>query len=159
MNEAVTSEQQPPQFSMEKLYVKDLSLESPNAPAIFLEREVPHIDLQLQTQHSPVEDGIFEVTLTATVTAKLQEKNKVMFLIEATQAGIFQVRNIKSEELEPILETVCPNILYPYLREVVSSMSVKAGFTPILLNPINFEAVYQQKKQRQAQAATEGAPQ
>ena len=144
---------------MEKLYVKDLSLESPNAPAIFLEREVPHIDLQLQTQHSPVEDGIFEVTLTATVTAKLQEKNKVMFLIEATQAGIFQVRNIKSEELEPILETVCPNILYPYLREVVSSMSVKAGFTPILLNPINFEAVYQQKKQRQAQAATEGAPQ
>jgi len=159
MNEAVTSEQQPPQFSMEKLYVKDLSLESPNTPAIFLEREVPHIDLQLQTQHSPVEDGIFEVTLTATVTAKLQEKNKVMFLIEATQAGIFQVRNIKSEELEPILETVCPNILYPYLREVVSSMSVKAGFTPILLNPINFEAVYQQKKQRQAQAATEGAPQ
>ncbi|CAE6731156.1 protein-export chaperone SecB [Candidatus Nitrotoga fabula] len=159
MNEAATSEQQPPQFSMEKLYVKDLSLESPNAPAIFLEREVPHIDLQLQTQHSPVEDGIFEVTLTATVTAKLQEKNKVMFLIEATQAGIFQVRNIKSEELEPILETVCPNILYPYLREVVSSMSVKAGFTPILLNPINFEAVYQQKKQRQAQAATEGAPQ
>jgi len=159
MNEAATSEQQPPQFSMEKLYVKDLSLESPNAPAIFLEREVPHIDLQLQTQHSPVEDGIFEVTLTATVTAKLQEKNKVMFLIEATQAGIFQVRNIKSEELEPILETVCPNILYPYLREVVSSMSVKAGFTPILLNPINFEAVYQQKKQRQAQPATEGAPQ
>nr|SPS06695.1 protein export chaperone [Candidatus Nitrotoga fabula] len=159
MNEAATSEQQPPQFSMEKLYVKDLSLESPNAPAIFLEREVPHIDLQLQTQHSPVEDGIFEVTLTATVTAKLQEKNKVMFLIEATQAGIFQVRNIKSEELEPILETVCPNILYPYLREVVSSMSVKAGFTPILLNPINFEAVYQQKKQRQAQTATEGAPQ
>lgn len=159
MNEAATSEQQPPQFSMEKLYVKDLSLESPNAPAIFLEREVPHIDLQLQTQHSPVEDGIFEVTLTATVTAKLQEKNKVMFLIEATQAGIFQVRNIKSEELEPILETVCPNILYPYLREVVSSMSVKAGFTPILLNPINFEAVYQQKKQRQTQAATEGAPQ
>jgi len=159
MNEAAASEQQPPQFSMEKLYVKDLSLESPNAPAIFLEREVPHIDLQLQTQHSPVEDGIFEVTLTATVTAKLQEKNKVMFLIEATQAGIFQVRNIKSEELEPILETVCPNILYPYLREVVSSMSVKAGFTPILLNPINFEAVYQQKRQRQAQAATEGAPQ
>lgn len=159
MNEAAASEQQPPQFSMEKMYVKDLSLESPNAPAIFLEREVPHIDLQLQTQHSPVEDGIFEVTLTATVTAKLQEKNKVMFLIEATQAGIFQVRNIKSEELEPILETVCPNILYPYLREVVSSMSVKAGFTPILLNPINFEAVYQQKRQRQAQAATEGAPQ
>ena len=158
MSEAAASEQQHPQFSMEKIYVKDLSLESPNAPGIFLEREVPHIDLQLQSQSSPVEDGIFEVTLTATVTARLQEKNKVMFLIEAKQAGIFQVRNLPPEELEPILETLCPNILYPYLREVVSSMSVKAGFTPVLLNPINFEAVYHQKKQKQTQTAAADAP-
>ena len=144
---------------MEKLYVKDLSLESPNTPAIFLEREVPHIDLQLQTQHSPVEDGIFEVTLTATVTAKLQEKNKVMFLIEATQAGIFRYAISSQKNWNRYWKLSAPIFFYPYLREVVSSMSVKAGFTPILLNPINFEAVYQQKKQRQAQAATEGAPQ
>lgn len=158
MSEVAAPEQQSPQFSMEKLYVKDLSLESPNAPGIFLERETPHIDLQLQTQSSSVENGVFEVTITATVTARLQEKNKVMFLIEATQAGIFQVRNLPPEELEPILETVCPNILYPYLREVVSSMSVQAGFTPVLLSPINFEAVYQQKldqKRAGAAAATQ----
>ena len=146
--------QTPPQpvFNIEKLYVKDMSLEVPNAPAIFLERENPQIDLQLNTQAAPLEDGVFDVTVTVTVTAKLQEKDKVLFLIEAKQAGVFQIRNLPAEEMETVLAVVCPNILYPYLREVVSDMAIRAGFAPVLLNPINFEAIYlQQKQQSQAQ--------
>jgi preprotein translocase subunit SecB len=117
-----------------------------------LERESPNIELQLQTQSSPIEDGLFEVAVTVTVTAKLPEKDKVMFLIEATQAGIFQVRNMPPEEVEPVLAIICPNILYPYLREVVSNMAIHAGFAPVFLNPINFEVLYQQQKEQQAQA-------
>ncbi|MBU0622832.1 MAG: protein-export chaperone SecB [Gammaproteobacteria bacterium] len=147
-----------PFFNIEKLYVKDLSLELPHAPAIFLVRENPQIDMQLQSQAASVEDGVFEVIVTATVTAKLPEKDKVMFLIEAKQAGIFQIRNLPPAEMETMLAVVCPNILYPYLREVVSDASVRGGFAPVMLNPINFEAIYhQQKQQAQAQPQTEGA--
>jgi preprotein translocase subunit SecB len=135
-------------FNIEKLYVKDLSLEVPNAPGIFLERETPQIELQLNTSSTQVEEGVFEVVVTVTVTAKLAEKDKVMFLVEAKQAGIFQVRNIPNGETEPILAVVCPNILYPYLREVVSDVVVRAGFAPVILNPINFDALYQQQKQK-----------
>lgn len=152
MSEVAASEQKQPLFNIEKLYVKDLSLESPNSPSIFLERENPNIDLQLHTQSILMEEGLYEVTVTVTVTAKLPEKDKVMFLIEAKQAGIFQVRNLPPEELESVLAIICPNILYPYLREVVSNMAIHAGFTPVLLNPINFEVLYQQQKQQQAQA-------
>jgi preprotein translocase subunit SecB len=156
--DASTPANQPvvPLFNIEKLYVKDLSLEIPNAPAIFLERENPQIDLQLHTQASAVDDGVFEVVVTVTVTAKLPEKDKVMFLIEAKQAGIFQVRNIPAEEMESVLAVVCPNILYPYLREVVSDVAVRGGFAPVLLNPINFDSIYQQQKQ-QLQAQAEAA--
>ncbi len=150
--------QQPdtPLFNIEKLYVKDLSLEIPDAPAIFLQRENPHIDLQLQTKAAAVEDGVFEVEVTVTVTAKLPEKDHVMFLIEAKQAGIFQVRNMPPQDMETVLAVVCPNILYPYLREVVSDLAVRGGFAPVLLNPINFDAIYQQQKQ-QVQAQQEAA--
>ena len=140
-------------FNIEKLYVKDLSLEIPHAPGIFLERENPQIDLQLHSQATPIEEGLFEVIITVTVTAKLKEKAKVMFLIETRQAGVFQVRNLPQEELEQVLGVVCPNILFPYVREVVSDMAVRAGFAPVLLNPINFDVLYQQQKQLQAQAA------
>jgi len=157
MTEAASATQPAvPLFNIEKLFVKDLSLEIPNAPAIFLERENPQIDLQLHTQAAAVEEGVFEVVVTVTVTAKLPEKDKVMFLIEAKQAGIFQVRNIPAEEMESVLAVVCPNILYPYLREVVSDVAVRGGFAPVLLNPINFDAIYQQQKQ-QAQAQAEAA--
>ncbi len=150
MTEAAQTNTQPV-FNIEKLYVKDLSLEIPHAPAIFLERENPQIDLQLQSQAATVEDGVFEVTVTITVTAKLPEKDKVMFLIEAKQAGIFQIRNLPAAEMETVLAVVCPNILYPYLREVVSNLAVRAGFAPVMLNPINFESIYQQQKQQAAQ--------
>jgi len=152
MSEAKAApEQEQSVFNIEKLYVKDLSLEIPHAPGVFLEREAPQIDLQLNTAATPIEDGLFEVTVTATVTAKLVEKDKVMFLVEAKQAGIFQVRNIPEGESDPILAVVCPNILYPYLREVVSDVVVRAGFAPVILSPINFDALYQQQKQQEAE--------
>jgi preprotein translocase subunit SecB len=151
MNETATSQQ--PMFNIEKLYVKDLSLEIPHAPGVFLEREQPQIELQLNTQAANISEGVFEVAVTVTVTAKLAEKNQVMFLIEAKQAGIFQLRNLPPEEQETVLGVVCPNILYPYLREVVSDVAVRAGFAPVLLNPINFEALYQQQKQQQSEVA------
>ena len=151
MNETATSQQ--PMFNIEKLYVKDLSLEIPHAPGVFLEREQPQIELQLNTQAANISEGVFEVAVTVTVTAKLAEKNQVMFLIEAKQAGIFQLRNLPQEEQETVLGVVCPNILYPYLREVVSDVAVRAGFAPVLLNPINFEALYQQQKQQQSEVA------
>jgi preprotein translocase subunit SecB len=149
MSEAATSTQQP-QFNIQKVYVKDVSLEIPHAPGIFLERETPQIDLQLHSQATPIEEGVFDVTVTVTVTATLSGKDQVMFLIEVKQAGIFQVRNLSQEEMEPILAMACPNILYPYARELVSDMSVRAGFAPVYLNPINFEALYQQQRQQQA---------
>lgn len=148
MSDSSTTPEQAQQalFNIEKLYVKDLSLEVPHAPAIFLERENPQIDLQLHTNATPVEEGVYEVTITVTLTSKLVEKDKVLFLVEAKQAGIFQVRNVPQAEIEPVLAVVCPNILYPYLREVVSDVVVRAGFAPVILSPINFDALYQQQK-------------
>ena len=145
-------ENKQPIFNMDKIYVKDLSLEIPNAPKIFLERATPQVDIQLHTQAGSVEEGQFEVVVMATVTAKIGEK--VMFLIEVKQAGIFQIRNVPTDELEPILAVMCPNILFPYLREVVSDVAVRGGFASVLLNPINFDALYQQQKQQLAQAVT-----
>lgn len=137
------SEQQQPVFAIEKIYVKDLSLEIPNAPNIFLERETPEINLQLGTKSQGIGEGLYEVLLTATVTAKIKDKN--MFLVEAQQAGIFRIRNIPAGEIDPVLGIGCPNILFPYLREVVSDVVTRAGFPPVILNPVNFEAIYQQK--------------
>jgi preprotein translocase subunit SecB len=149
MTDADASQMQP-HFNIEKLYVKDLSVEVPHAPQIFLEREAPRIDLQLNTQHSPISDGVYDVTVTAIVTAKINER--VVFLVEAKQAGIFSVKNVPQQEMEAVLEVVCPNILYPYLRELVSDSSVRAGFIPALLNPIDFAALHAQKLQAQAEA-------
>ncbi|MDD2776011.1 MAG: protein-export chaperone SecB [Gallionella sp.] len=150
MTEA-TQQNNQPVFNMDKIYVKDISLEIPHAPHIFLERDNPQIEVQLQSQAAPLDEGVFEVVVTATVTAKLAEK--VMFLIEVKQAGIFQVRNIPNEDTEVVLAVTCPNILFPYLREVVSDVSVRGGFAPVMLNPLNFEVLYQQQKQQQQAAA------
>ena len=136
------SEQQQPVFAIEKIYVKDLSLEIPNAPNIFLERDTPEINLQLGTKNQGIGEGLYEVLLTVTVTAKI--KDKIMFLVEAQQAGIFRIRNIPNGEIDPVLGIGCPNILFPYLREVVSDIVTRAGFPPVILNPVNFEAIYQQ---------------
>ena len=138
---------QQPVFSIEKLYVKDLSLEVPNGPQIFLEREAPEIELQLQTNGSGLGDGMYETVLTVTVTAKLGEK--AFFLVEVSQAGIFQIRNVPDADIEPIIGVACPNILFPYAREAVSDAVSRAGFPPVILAPVNFEAMYQQRLQQQ----------
>ena len=148
----VTQENKQAIFNMDKIYVKDLSLEIPHAPKIFLGRDNPQVDVQLHTQASSIEEGLFDVVVMATVTARVGEK--IMFLIEVKQAGIFQIRNVPTDELEPILAVMCPNILFPYLREVVSELAVRGGFAPVLLNPINFDAVYQQQKQQLQAAST-----
>ena len=140
-----------PVFQLEKIYEKDISLEIPHAPKIFLEKENPQIEVQLNTQTKPIEDNVYEVEVTATVTAKLGEK--VMFLIEVKQAGIFQIRDVAPEEFEPILAVTCPDILFPYLREVVSDISVRGGFAPMMLNPVNFDVLYQQQKESELAAA------
>ena len=134
-------------FNIEKLYVKDISLEIPNAPQVFVQRENPQISIELQHKGQSVEEGIFEVTVTVTVTAKIQET--VAFLVEVAQAGIFQIRNVPVEALEGLIGVTCPNILFPYLREVISDIVIRAGFPPVLLSPINFEALYMQQKQQQ----------
>lgn len=154
MSEAAATETKQAEFNIEKLYVKDLSVEVPHAPSIFLEREAPQVDMQLHTENSAIGEGVYEVTITVTLTAKLTTLDKVMFLIEAQQAGIFHVRNIPPLELESVLGVVCPNILYPYLREVVTDLSTRSGFAPVLLNPINFEALFQQQKAQAAAAVT-----
>ena len=132
-----------PRFNIEKIYVKDLSLEIPHAPQVFLDREAPEIEVQVQSKGNNLDEGLFEVVLTVTVTARLGEKT--MFLVEAGQAGIFEVRNVPQEDIEPILAVACPNIIFPYVRETISDVVNRAGFPPILLSPVNFDAIYQQR--------------
>jgi preprotein translocase subunit SecB len=146
----MAEESQQPVFSIEKVYVRDLSVEVPNAPKIFLERDAPKVDIQLGTRASPLDDEHYEVVVTVTTTATLGDKT--VFLVEVQQAGIFLVRHLPRESLEPLLSVTCPNILFPYLRESVSDAIVRAGFPPFLLAPVNFEALYQQRLQ-QAQPA------
>lgn len=143
----MSEEQQQSAFSIEKIYLKDASVEVPNAPNIFLTRETPQVEIQLHTQANVVDDSVYEVVLTVTVTAKVADKDeeKTMFLVEAGQAGVFQLRNIPQSDIEPILGITCPNILFPYAREVVSDLVSRAGFPPVILSPVNFEAMYAQK--------------
>ena len=148
------SEQQAAVFSIEKVYVKDVSLEIPNAPKVFLEREAPEIEVQLHSEGSNIDEGLFQVLLTVTVTAKIGEKN--LFLVEVGQAGIFQIRNLPEQDMEPILSVACPNILFPYARESISDLVTRAGFPPVILAPVNFEALYQQRLAQQQQARPNG---
>lgn len=141
--------QEQPAFSVEKLYVKDLSLEVPHAPKIFLESETPEVDMRIATEGVKIEEGFYECSVTVTVTAKLSD-NRVVFLNEVTQSGIFRMTNIPEEDVKMLLGIACPNILFPYAREVVSSTITRAGFPPVLLAPINFDAMYQQAEEANA---------
>ena len=147
------SEQENPVFAIEKIYIKDLSLEGPNAPQIFLERESPKVSIQLQSNAQAIGEGVFEVTLTTTVTSKIEEKT--VFLVEVGQAGIFRVQNVPNENMDPLLSIACPNILFPYTREVVSDAVTRAGFAPVMLQPVNFEALYMSRLQQQEEAKGE----
>ena len=147
------SETQQPVFSIEKIYVKDLSVEVPGAPQVFLEAEQPQLEVQLEQQNNRVADGIYEVTLMVTLTAKAG--SKTLFLVEASQAGIFQIKNVDEANLGAVLGMLCPNVLFPYARETVSDTVNRAGFPAVNLAPVNFEAIYQQ---RLAQQQKESAP-
>ncbi len=143
----------PPMFSIEKLYLQDASLEIPNAPQVFLERETPQIEIQLTNGSEALEADLHQCSVTVTVTAKTT--GKTVFLIETKMAGIFRIANIPADDMPILLNVTCPNILFPYVREVVSDLSTRAGFPPVLLNPINFEMLYQQQQsQNPAENAT-----
>ena len=149
--QAVAANQdQQPGFAIEKIYIKDLSLEIPHAPQIFIQRESPQVSIELGNTATVLDEGVYQVVITVTVTSKIADKT--VFLVEVAQAGIFQMRNIPEENIEMILSVTCPNILFPYAREAVSDVVTRAGFPPVLLNPINFEALYAQQKQQQDEA-------
>ncbi len=138
-----------PVFQIQRMYLKDLSLEQPNSPQILLEQTQPQVEINLQMAAGGIADGIFEVSVTATVTAKVQDKT--LFLVEAKQAGIFEIRHVPQEQMQGILGIVCPQMVYPYLRAIVSDVCTRAGFPPILLTEVNFQAMFE-AQQAQAQA-------
>jgi preprotein translocase subunit SecB len=142
---------QDPVFQIQRVYLKEASLEQPNSPGILLEQENPVVDIQLGVEAAPVADGIFEVCVTATVQTKI--KDKTVFLVEAKQAGIFEIRNLPQDQLSQIMGIACPQIVYPYLRGNVADLIQRGGFPPVHLSEINFQAMYEQQ-----QKDAEGAP-
>jgi preprotein translocase subunit SecB len=139
-----------PVFQIQRIYLKELSLEQPNSPAILLEQTQPQVDIQLAVGSEQVADGVYEASVTATVHTKIGEKT--VFLVEAKQAGIFEIRHLPEDQMGPVLGMACPQIVYPYLRGNVADAIQRAGFPPVHLAEINFQALYQQQLE-QAQAA------
>ena len=145
-----------PVFQIQRMYLKDLSLEIPHAPQIFLEQGQPTVEVSIDSEPAQLAEGVYEVTVTVTVTTRV-EKEKVVFLTEAKQAGIFELRNIPREQMEMVLNIVCPNTIYPYLRSNVADVIQRAGFPPIHLAEINFEVLYQQKLAASQESAASSA--
>lgn len=141
----MADENNQPIFQIQRVYLKDLSLEQPNSPAIFLEQTQPTIEIALNVETEQLADGFFESSVTVTVTAKANDK--VAFLVEGKQSGVFEVRNIPEGQLDPLLGIGCPNIVYPYLRANIADMITRAGFPPVHLAEINFEVFYKQRAQ------------
>ena len=129
-------------------------MEQPNSPAILLEQEQPSVDIQLGIEANPVAEGVFEVSVTATVHTKI--KDKTVFLVEVKQAGIFEVRNLPEDQMGPIMGIACPQIVYPYLRGNVADMIQRGGFPPVHLSEINFQAMYEQQQSQAAQSSAAG---
>ena len=134
-----------PQFSIEKIYLKDVSFESPAAPAIFTDDWSPEINMELNSQANPIENDFYEVELNITVTAKNNETTG--FLVEVKQCGIFSISGMDEANLNGMLGSFCPNILFPYAREAISDLVSKGGFPQLLLAPVNFDALYAQHMQ------------
>jgi preprotein translocase subunit SecB len=152
------AEQDPtPVFQIQRMYLKDLSLEQPNSPQILLEQQPPQVDINLGLSAEPVAEGVYEVCVTATVTTKVGDRT--VFLIEAKQAGIFEIRNLPQDQLEAIIGIACPQMVYPYLRAIVSDVCTRAGFPPVLLTEVNFQAMFDAQRQQQqgANGATANA--
>jgi len=148
-----SAQQQGATFQIEKVYVKDMSLEIPHAPKVFMEQVQPQLEVQINTGAENFADGYYEVTVSATVTARVGERT--LFLAEAVQAGVFQLRNVPAQDLGPLLGVACPTVLYPYLREAISDIISRGGFPPVILAPLSFETLYLQQQQN---AATQPGP-
>ena len=149
------ADSQDPIFQIQRVYLKEASLEQPNSPAILLEQESPTVEIQLAVSGTPVAEGVFEVIVTATVQTKI--KDKTVFLVEATQAGIFEIRNVPQEQMNQIMGIACPQIVYPYLRGNVADLIQRGGFPPVHLSEINFQAMFEQQQQQQAAAAAQAS--
>ena len=152
---------QQPLFGIEKIYLKDMSLEIPHAPEIFLEREAPQVEVSVHNQAKGMgQEGLYEVVLTVTVTAKI--KDKTLFLVEVAQGGNFQIRNVPQPDLDAVLGTICPNTLLPYAREAVAGAVWRAGLPPVTLQHMSFDAIYQQRmqelQQQQQQQQAQSTP-
>ncbi|MCR5866908.1 MAG: protein-export chaperone SecB [Aquincola tertiaricarbonis] len=144
-----------PVFQIQRMYLKDLSLEQPNSPQILREQQVqPQVDINLGVSAEPIAEGVFEVCVTATVTTKIGEKT--LFLIEAKQAGIFEIRNLPQDQMQAIIGIACPGMVYPYLRAIVSDVCTRAGFPPVVLSEVNFQAMFEAQQQQQAGANGSG---
>jgi preprotein translocase subunit SecB len=148
------SEALEPVFQIQRVYLKEASLEQPNSPAILLVQEQPTVDIQLAVSAEPAAEGVYEVCVSATVQTKLADKT--VFLVECKQAGIFEIRNLPDDQMGPIMGIACPQIVYPYLRANVADLINRAGFPPVHLSEINFQAMYEQQQQTRA---VEGTPQ
>ncbi|MES2999375.1 MAG: protein-export chaperone SecB [Pseudomonadota bacterium] len=144
-------QQQDPVFQIQRIYLKEASLEQPNSPAILIEQEQPQVDIQLGVEALQAAEGVFEISVTATVTTKIGEKT--MFLVEAKQAGIFEIRNLPQDQLSQVMGIACPQIVYPYLRATVADIITRAGFPPVHLSEINFQVMYEQQRAEQEAAA------
>ena len=140
----MADDNQQPVFNIQRIYLKDLSLEQPNSPKILLEQAQPQVEINLGLSAEPVAEGVYEVCVTATVTTKVSDK--VLFLVEAKQAGIFEIRNIPEDQLQPIIGIACPGIIYPYLRAIVSDVCTRAGFPPVILSGVNFQAMFEAQR-------------
>jgi preprotein translocase subunit SecB len=132
-----------PSLKIEKIYLKDLSLENPGAPQSFTTQESPQVEVSLRSRGEQIEEAVFECVLTITVTAKTGDRT--LFLVEAAQAGVFRISGVPLSEVQPVLGIHCPNILFPYIREAIADAVSRAGFPPVHLDPINFEVLYQQQ--------------
>jgi preprotein translocase subunit SecB len=144
-----------PVFNIQRMYLKDLSLEQPHSPQILLEQQQPAVDINLGVAAETISDGIIEVTVTATVTTKVAERT--LFLIEAKQAGIFEIRNLPPDQMQAIVGIACPGMVYPYLRAIVSDVCTRAGFPPVILSEVNFQAMFEAQQQQLAAQGNGGA--
>ncbi|MEX2130908.1 MAG: protein-export chaperone SecB [Pseudohongiellaceae bacterium] len=140
-----------PNFSLQRIYLKDASFESPAGPAVFQGKWTPKVSFDIKSRSQKMQDEVFEVVLVLTIEAK--QDDNVAFLVEVQQAGIFLCRGLNDQQMEQILATLCPNILFPYAREAIDALVIKGSFPPLMLAPVNFDALYAQRQQQQAAKA------
>jgi preprotein translocase subunit SecB len=144
------------QFEIQRVYLKDVSFEAPNSPKVFAAQWKPETNIQLSTEHARLDDGVHEVVLSITVTAKLAD-NKTAYLVEVKQAGVFAIKGFVDAQLRQLLGSYCPNVLFPFAREAIAELIAKGGFPHLLLAPINFDALYAQQQRSREKASDSGA--